>query len=29
MSTIHKSSNFEDIPAYDKEYWWTKNRRNG
>lgn len=24
MSRIHKSSNFEDIPAYDKEYWWAK-----
>ncbi|WP_338869427.1 hypothetical protein WBJ53_20095 [Spirosoma sp. SC4-14] len=24
MSTIHKSQNFNDIPAYDKEYWWSK-----
>lgn len=24
MSTIPKFSNFEDIPAYDKEYWWAK-----
>jgi hypothetical protein len=24
MSIIRKSSNFADIPAYDKEYWWAK-----
>lgn len=24
MSRIHKSSHFEDIPDYDKEYWWAK-----
>ena len=24
MSIIRKSSNFDDIPAYDKAYWWAK-----
>lgn len=24
MSQIHKSSLFEDIPTYDKAYWWSK-----
>ncbi len=24
MSHIHKSGNFNDIPAYDKAYWWAK-----
>ncbi|MCX6216666.1 hypothetical protein [Spirosoma sp.] len=24
MSIIRKSSNINDIPAYDKEYWWAK-----
>lgn len=24
MSRIHKSSTFDDIPKYDKEYWWAK-----
>jgi len=24
MDTIHKSSEFNDIPSYDKEYWWAK-----
>lgn len=24
MDTIHKSSNFNDIPSYDKAYWWAK-----
>lgn len=24
MSRIYKSSKFEDIPTYDKAYWWAK-----
>ncbi len=24
MSKIYKSTSFADIPAYDKEYWWSK-----
>ncbi len=24
MSIVRKSSNPDDIPAYDKEYWWAK-----
>ncbi|GAB3880889.1 hypothetical protein [Spirosoma agri] len=24
MTTIHKSSNFNDIPSYDQAYWWAK-----
>ena len=24
MSVIRKSQNFNDIPSYDKEYWWAK-----
>lgn len=24
VSTIHKSSNFNDIPSYDKAYWRAK-----
>lgn len=24
MDIIRKSQNFNDIPSYDKEYWWAK-----
>ena len=24
MSLIRKSRSFNDIPTYDKEYWWAK-----
>lgn len=24
MSRIYKSTSFDDIPSYDKEYWWAK-----
>lgn len=24
MNRVIKSSSFEDIPSYDKEYWWAK-----
>ncbi len=24
MSIIRKSTNFDDIPSYDREYWWAK-----
>ena len=24
MSKVHKSDSFDDIPTYDKEYWWSK-----
>ncbi len=24
MKVVKKSNRFEDIPDYDKEYWWSK-----
>lgn len=24
MNSIRKSSNPDELPAYDKEYWWAK-----